>query len=288
MTPSSTTPPSPILAASPTHKHAIRRVQDPEILPFETWDLIVENSLWAEQYCGPDFPVALRRGIHALHAGLGETRSRGPIPSSVAGFDAVYLAGGRAARIFQECEPASTPLIVAANAGAFAGAPGGLHWLQRNDYLGWVLDLGQSQLKLATPNRQWAFSRDSTRLRAAGEVSPAEIPTQRRRLREYLALKLEFVLNEESQPPDALVAGLPSPLSEDGTPVGGNYSGLRGYRELLPDALSLIGLDEAAVFVLNDAELAAHSARLDPRLSGFRKILVLTLGFGIGAALIQR
>ena len=50
----------------------------------------------------------------------------------------------------------------------------------------------------------------------------------------------------------------------------------------------LAGLAGLSLFVLNDAELAALSARLDSRLAGFRKVLVLTLGFGIGAALIHR
>jgi len=42
------------------------------------------------------------------------------------------------------------------------------------------------------------------------------------------------------------------------------------------------------VWVLNDAELAALGALVDPRMEGCRKVLVLTLGFGIGAALVER
>jgi len=56
----------------------------------------------------------------------------------------------------------------------------------------------------------------------------------------------------------------------------------------LPEAMELAGLAGVPLFVLNDAELAALSALTDPRLAGFRKVLVLTLGFGIGAALIHR
>jgi predicted NBD/HSP70 family sugar kinase len=63
---------------------------------------------------------------------------------------------------------------------------------------------------------------------------------------------------------------------------------MRGDRTLLPDALAMAGLPDLPLFVLNDAELAAFSARADPRLAQYRKVLVLTLGFGLGAALICR
>jgi len=63
---------------------------------------------------------------------------------------------------------------------------------------------------------------------------------------------------------------------------------MQADRTLLPDALELAGLPALPLLVLNDAELAALGARSDARLAGFRKVLVLTLGFGIGAALIHR
>ena len=153
---------------------------------------------------------------------------------------------------------------------------------------GWVLDLGQSQLKLATPDRRWTFQRDSTRLRAAGEVPACGIPAQRRRLREFLALKLKMALTESQRPPEALLFALPTRLTADGTPLGGNYAGLRGYREIISETLAMAGLTNVPAFVLNDAELAALAARSHPGLASARKILVLTLGFGIGAALVCR
>lgn len=93
---------------------------------------------------------------------------------------------------------------------------------------------------------------------------------------------------EYGQRPRALVFALPAKLDDDGTPHSSNYAGMAGDRALLSDALEMGGLAGLPLFVVNDAELAALSARLDPRLAGFRKVLVLTLGFGIGAALIHR
>ena len=93
---------------------------------------------------------------------------------------------------------------------------------------------------------------------------------------------------EARQRPHAMVFALPALVADDGTPAGSSYAGMQGERMLLPDALRMAGLADAPLLVLHDAELAALSARLDARLTGFRKVLVLTLGFGIGAALIHR
>ena len=119
-------------------------------------------------------------------------------------------------------------------------------------------------------------------------MSPPEILRQRRRLREFIAVKLQIAMAETGRQPEAVLFALPARLDDDGTPGTGDYAGLRGYRELIPDALLLAGLAHVPSFVLNDAELAAFSARADPRLAAFHKILVLTLGFGIGAALVCR
>jgi len=170
----------------------------------------------------------------------------------------------------------------------FSGARGGFDLMQTRGLSGWVVDLGKSQLKFAAPGRRWTYPRDWTRLRIAGDVSASEAPTQRRRLREFIALKLQFAMVESSQRPRAMVIAMPAKLDDDGTPHSSNYAGMAGDRALLPDALKLAGLAGVPLFVLNDAELAAHSALLDARLAGFRKVLVLTLGFGIGAALIHR
>jgi hypothetical protein len=274
---------------APAPAPGLARILDPEIVPFEVWDLMVDSSLWAERFYEPGFSLALRNGIETLREGRGMTRSNGPVPKCVTGFEAIFLSGGRSGeqRTCAELDGIAATIAVAKE-GVFGGVVGGVHWLRSRGLSGWVLDLGQSQLKLATPDRQWTFPRDSTRLRAAGEVSSFEIPVQRRRLREFVALKLQLALTESQRRPEALVFALPTRLAADGTPLGGNYAGLRGYREMIPETLELAGLSDVPSFVLNDAELAAFSARADPRLAQFRKILVLTLGFGIGAALVCR
>jgi len=206
------------------------------------------------------------------------------------GVEAVFLTGGRienadwreqSSKLFQ-------PMIFAEEP-TFGGVEGGLRFLRARGLSGWVADLGKSRLKLAAPEQRWIFPRDWERLPSVDDISPAEIPAQSRRLREFIAVKLQMAMAEYGERPRALVFALPTRLSRDGTPEGtGNYAGLRGARTLLPEALAMAGLADLPLFVLNDAELAALSARVDPRLAQYRKILVLTLGFGIGAALICR
>ncbi len=68
-------------------------------------------------------------------------------------------------------------------------------------------------------------------------------------------------------------------------PEGSSYIGMKGDASLIPDSLDLAGLSPRIALLLNDAELAAVSAGVDPRVRG--KVLVLTIGFGVGAALLQ-
>jgi hypothetical protein len=266
----------------------VERVIEPAVSPIELWDFMVGDALLGERLYEPEFPPVLGAALTALHSGTGGTRTRGPLPPLLKGFEAVLLTGGRAQEPGLQALAGSSPPIYFGSDGVFTSTAGGFHLLKTRGLSGWVFDLGQYQLKLATPERRWLFPRDSTRLRAAGEVPAAQLPAQRRRLAEFVALKMDLAIAASGDRPKTLVAALPSRLAPDGTPVGGNYAGLRGYRELFPDALGMLGLADIPVLVLNDAELSGFAALADSRLAGFRKILVLTLGFGIGAALVTR
>jgi hypothetical protein len=274
--------------APETSSALVERVQCAEILPLEVWDLWVDGAILSDRISDWGFVPALRRAITILHAGQGATRSNGALPRSVERFEAVFLAGGRVQKKGLQEGLSGLPCPVVIGEGAYDGIHGGFELLKMRGLAGWVLDLGQSQLKLATGHQLWTFRRDFSRLRSRTQISPLEVPAQRRRLREFISLKLQLALAETQQRPQALVFALPTRLAEDGTPETGDYAGMKHDRALLPDALASAGLSDIPLLMLNDAELAAFSARPDPRLARFRKILVLTLGFGIGAALVCR
>lgn len=268
---------------------SMERIRHPEILPLEVWDLMVAGALLGELTCSPGFPDALRTALELLHAGRAATRTHGLLPPVAAGFDAVLLTGGRShERALRAALSNLAFPVYCGDEDLYAGAPGGFECLRARGFSGWVADLGQSHFKIASPHRRWVFARDWTRLRPKVEVLPSEEAAHRRRLREFVALRFQMAMAEAEARPPALVFALPTRVGEDGTPEGSSYAGMRGDRALLPEAMAMAGLAGRPLLVLNDAELAALSARLDARVAGLRKVLVLTLGFGIGAALIRR
>jgi len=266
---------------------APQRLRDPEITPLEVGDLCVDGADIRDRISDWGLAEALRRALQLLHEGSGATSSNGALTPAVAGFDAVYLTGGRAVEDDLR-DRLNNPRwnTCFALGGVFASVNGGLVLLKTLGLSGWVLDLGQTQLKLAGAKHVWTFPRDSKRL--GGRNNAVQSGIQRRRLREFLALKLQIALAETGCRPSGIIFALPARVEDDGTPGTGDYAGLLGYRDLVSDVLATAGLTDARAFVVNDAELAAFCAREDPRLTEFRKILVLTLGFGIGAALVCR
>jgi hypothetical protein len=267
----------------------MERVRHPEVSALELWDLWVDGAVLWEWSYEPEYPALLRQALEMVWAGEGTTRSHGPVPPSVAGFDAAFLTGGgvRADELSEELAGLPCALFFGERP-VFACERGGFDLLHTRGRSGWVADLGGSQLKVVAPGSRWKFPRDWTRLPDAGCLSPAETAVQRRRLREFIALKLQMAMAETGRRPHSMVFALPAEVADDGTPGRSGYAGMQGDRRLLPEALEMAGLGDVPLLVLHDAELAALGALADPRLAGFRKILVLALGSGIGAALIQR
>ena len=257
-------------------------------MPLEVGDLWVDGRTLGGLNAFDDFLRMLSRAIETLRAGLGATRSNGPLSPIVAGFEAVFVTGGYSSEKSVQASLLGLPCpVVFDTEGVFAGARGGLEWLRERNVPGWVLDLGKSTLKIISKEQRWSFPCDRQRL-AAKAVSPQETPQQRRRLREFIAVKLQFAVAESQERPQALLCALPTRIDAEGTPEGDEYAGMFGDRSFLPESLKLAGLGGVPLYVLNDAELAGLSARLNSRLERFRKVLVVTLGSGIGAALLVR
>ena len=265
----------------------LERVLHPQIVALEISELWVDGGTLWQWSQSSGFPTALRKAMLTLRAG--GTSHADAVPPVAAGFEAIFMTGGRIEDKELRAELSNSACAVFfGEEPLFASERGGFDLLSARGLSGWVADLGKSQLKLAAPGFRWVFPRDWTRLRMAGQVCPAEVPAQRRRVRQFIALGLQIAMAETNQRPQAVVFALPTRVADDGTPSSSSYAGMREDRTLLSDALELAGLKDSALLVLNDAELAAISALSDSRLTGFQKVLVLTLGFGIGAAMINR
>jgi hypothetical protein len=86
-----------------------------------------------------------------------------------------------------------------------------------------------------------------------------------------------------------MVLALPGPIGSDAVPGPCSY-GWQGDRELLPALLAALSAARpggGTLLLLNDAELAAESARAELRPEPGERVLCATLGFGPGAALLS-
>lgn len=307
----------------------MKRICPEGILPLELWDLRVADGILWDHMRSADFGRVLREGLVRLRQGTAATRSEGLLPALR--FDAVLLSGGGATAVVQELRKGPWSAVHVSGDPDFAGEAGGLALLKEHHLTGWVMDLGQSSLKIGAGGLRRIWQRDLSRLPIrGGTVDPVLETRQRSELRNFIAGALmdcrqyltdfpdderdRFPLanpfmgvhsppvrpdrpevdpcrREGSGPPltDApagIVCALPSRLDDLGNPEGSSYIGMKDDISLLPDGLALAGLHRTAILTLNDAELAAVSARLHPLVRP--PTLVLTIGFGVGAALISR
>jgi len=234
----------------------------PGLQGLEIWQGLAQHStLYQLRDDRPAYFAGLSEFLARLHAGEAETAG-GDSLGAAAGFARLILTGGDAA--------AASPLIdwphVVADAGPFAARRGAeAVWRE----FGWrrpsAIDLGQSRLKLITPGGGECFERELPFGHAALEAE-----TGRTRLRDWIRRAIPGGC-------DGVVLALPVALSADGVAAPSTYPGLSGPVEPLFSSL----FADVPWAVVNDAVLAARGYP-----PAFReKTLVLTLGFGVGAAI---
>ena len=189
-------------------------------------------------------------------------------------FEAVYLAGGLSAPpcLWSGLMAARTTFAVEVDPdGAFVGHRGGSHLLRQKGYQsGVIVDVGQTAVKVSTLSGKRTTRRRTDRIKglsAAAFVSQAI----------YSAL-------DGQDSPQAMVLALPCELGDDCVPGDCTYDWTGDVHIVPRILLDLPPLSE--VLVLNDAELAAVTAQQVLK-NQYRRVLVLTLGFGPGAALIE-
>jgi hypothetical protein len=259
------------------------------VIALELWDLLVNGRVLWETMQEPGFPETLCRTIAALRRGQGETRSEGRVPDAIAGFDSLYIAGGRSRepQIRSGLETLGLPMAFSQTPD-FPGEIGGHRLLTGfPSGTGWLCDLGQTSFKICTPAARMQFRRDLQRLPVRTDGPGESAPEQRRQLREWLSESLGNFLKQAAAP-NAILFAMPSRLDDAGVPEGSSYIGMAGDGLLIPDAMMAAGMTPRRVLVMNDAELATLDALDEAALRSCAKTLVITLGFGLGAALAFR
>ena len=242
------------------------RFRPPDIEPLEVWDLAVAGETLFASREREDFCQRLAEAVELI-------ATRHPRGAEI---DQVFACGGGSVRPELRSALARSGRIVEISPlGQFACEPAGFHLL--NGRFGLVVDAGQSALKLFWPGGRLLFPRDFDALPIAG---PSAL---RPKVHEFMAAAIREASNRAVRPFELVVLALPSEIDDDLHLAGSSYPGMADDRDLVDDVLRRAKLDLTSI-VLNDAELAAMTAGLV--MSRRCPTLVLTIGFGVGAALL--
>lgn len=251
----------------------LARYRDARVVPLEVWDLLVEGVPLYRIARDRDFGGVLGRAAEALASGMATSESGARFPDACRSIRRVVLVGGAAEDIVWcnaslPAERALDPEHCAEQGGrAILAGQRGL-----------VVDLGQSRLKIASAARRRVYARDFDAIPAS--LRPID-GTGRAALLAFVAGALREAVAWD--PPEALVLALPCEVSDDGVIGTCSYPWQSGDG-IVGEILEAAGLAGLTTWVLNDAELAA----LGVVAHGAREAgtLVLTLGFGVGGALL--
>jgi hypothetical protein len=165
-------------------------------------------------------------------------------------FEHVHLLGGAALRPFV----AEALRATVAEDPVFAAARAGAELAPA------CADVGQTAIKLVMQGREW--------LRPRNQQRPA----------------VDFIAGALAELSGPCLLALPCVLEDDLKLTDCSYDWLAD--DLRP-MLRKAGLDDERALIMNDAELAAVASMSDPQVPLDKRTLVLTLGFGVGAALLR-
>ncbi|MDB4996840.1 MAG: hypothetical protein JWM74_4272 [Myxococcaceae bacterium] len=254
---------------------APRRHVDPRVIPFEPWDLEVDGRTLFERRDEPGFEDVLASAIALLRDGRAVTRSATPLPPACRDIGAVVIGGGGASmRTCEAVRRVGLPADLLPGA-AYVGERGGFGLLAAEHIgEGVVVDVGQSSIKISSSAGRVRIARADY----ADDDVEVDGPT-------FLAHALDAaeITKERAH---GLVIALPCAIDADGLLGSCSYTGFAGRIDLLAECLTRAGLAGVPTWVVNDAELAALSAAEPSSYAPAATRLVLTVGFGVGGALL--
>ena len=243
-------------------------------MPLEVWDLEVEGVPLYLADRGAGFGALLGRAVESLIDGVAVTASGTRFPALCREIRRVVLVGGAAGEVVWRARvPAQH-----AEDGERCAEQGGRAILAGLGARGLVVDLGQSRLKVCGARRR-VYERDLTEIPVS--TRPVDV-TGRAALVAFVAAALREAADEER--PGAIVLALPCELSPEGTLGTCSYP-WRAGDSIVAEFLAAAGLAEVPTVLINDAELAALGVAAGGAIDA--PTLVLTVGFGIGGALLR-
>jgi len=260
---------------------ALKRIRPAGVTPLELWDFRLDGRPLQFWLSHVTFPLKLAGMVAALRENPpmewpSATRAR------MRSVSHVHLAGGGANR------PALVSTLGAQRLNAtvagdpvFGSARAGQRLLKGTQVL--CADVGQTSVKLARGDWTWRVERDLVQAPRIDDVWPAGRSEARDSTIGFLTRAIATGANTA----DALVLALPCEVTDDGACLASSYCWEAPDAGLLDELVLGLGFRPDAVGVLNDAELAAVAATGDDRVPRGETILVLTVGHGVGAALLD-
>lgn len=232
-----------------------------KVTPLEIWDVTIEaRTLWEWQR-EESFPEVLSLALEQLTNGIATTPDKRPIKHIPIEYEHLYITGGASQ------SPALRKKFINAD---FSGSPifgaceSGLNYWDH----ALAIDVGQTQIKVAYENERITIPRDFKRLPVRGPSSYASL--------------LDFIKGAlPNIKPQNVILALPCHISPDLNLGDSSYAKMGGSPLFLKDLSQ--AYPESTWHVINDAELATLCA---PD-RGENRTLVLTLGFGVGACLLN-
>ena len=168
----------------------------------------------------------------------------------------------------------------------FSGVSGGDSLLREYGIQGPIVDVGQLQIKILSMGQKKVYPRNMNLLPMADSVNPEQFSNYTIALAHFIAESIMDscpIMTNVS----GLILALPCAIDEMSRLSGCSYPGLATDAPLLVELASFLGKKDLPIVLLNDAELAAYSAVRMPQVPRPGKTLVLTLGFGVGGAVID-
>jgi hypothetical protein len=189
----------------------------------------------------------------------------------------VHLSGGGAtqaaveaiARLGFECTASADPVFAAARAGMRELGPEA------------CCDLGQTSLKVVEGESAVRVERDWKSAPHRDALPPGAYPNACRSTLEFLSRALAIVRSRKR-----ILLALPCEFTRADWPQGSTYCWGDPDQNFVEALEERLGLQSGAVDYLNDAELAGLAARADAQVPRGPPVLVLTIGFGVGGALL--
>lgn len=258
------------------------------VTPLEIWDLAIRGrNLW-EWQDSPEYPELLLEALMRLREGTIESESKGVINPVARDFDSVFLTGGRSQI------PAIRAAIHRLDIHTFFGTNpiqgaciAAVETFRQSDETILAIDVGQTQIKIASAEGSACFERNLTNLPCSVDQKNLSLPGQRKMLTAFIYSSIDHFLNDSGCQPDKVLLALPCFIRPGFALGGSSYFGMKEHPTLLGDLITTTGLTKVPWLITNDAELAALPALSRPEFAEATKTLVLTLGFGTGACILE-